>query len=275
VPTRPPPPKKKPAPKKAQTNRPKAHRPGRMQRVTVAVLAIVGLAAGSGAAIGGLVSGGGSPKAVTPGAPGRAITSDEANRLAVMRFRNYQGTGVHFHTSIVGPDGTLTVDGLVDYRRSLGLAQVSGLGSSFTFEWNRQQLAAWPGTATQTTLPTKLPTGKPGVRPLNTSATAVDSVLALMLAMGADRPDNAQLLQQNGARWLSRDTIDGVAYDVLTGPAQTGAPAGGTSDALQYWISPDGHLARLDAHLGGNSTPTTIRVDAAGFHALPAKGPLA
>jgi hypothetical protein len=265
---RPPAPKKK-SPKK----RAKPHRPGRMQRVTVAVLAIVGLAAGSGAAIGGLVSGSGSPKTATPAAQGRAITSDEANRLAVMRLRNYQGTGVHFRTSIVGPDGTLRMDGLVDYRRALGIAQVSGLGSSYTFEWNHQQLAAWPGTATQTTVPAKLPTAKPSIQPLNAGATAVDAVFALMLAMGADRPDDARLLQQNGARRLGSDTLNGVAYDVFSA-AQTAALAGTTSDALQYWISADGHLGRLDAHLGGSATATTITVDGPGFHALPARGPL-
>jgi len=261
-------------PPKKKAKKQKQYGPGRFQRITVAVLAAGAVTIGSGAAIGGALFGGGSPKSTAPTVEGRAITSDEANRLAVMRFRNYQGTGVHFHTSVASTGGALTVDGLVDYHRSLGLAQVSGLGSSFTFEWDHQKLAAWPGGATQTTVPATLPTAKAAIRPLNTTATAVDAVLALMLAMGLDRPDNAQLLQQNGSRWLGHDTIDGVAYDVMTGPAQTGAPAGSTSDTLRYWISPDGHLGRVDAHIGGSPTATTITVDAPGFHPLPQKSAL-
>jgi hypothetical protein len=264
----------KPRPKKPGPTKRRPLRDRRSPKIVVAALAAISVVAGSGAMVGALLSGGGSPRSTAPKAEGRPITSDEANRLAVMRYRNYQGTGVHFHTSVAGTGGALTVDGVVDYHRSLGLAQVSGLGSSFTFEWDHQQLAACPGAATQTTVPADLPTAKAAIRPLNTSATAVDAVLALMLARGLDRPDNAQLLQQSGARWLGHDTIDGVAYDVLTGPTQTGAPAGSTSDTLRYWISADGHLGRVDAHLGGSPTATTITVDAAGFRALPKQSPL-
>jgi hypothetical protein len=86
----------------------------------------------------------------------------------------------------------------------------------------------------------------------------LDAGLRLVLGMGSDRPDNAQLLAQSGPLWLRDDRIDGRPLDVFSGPRprpQGSASPSGRSP-LAYWIDTDGDLRRLTATLGQDRTVT-------------------
>lgn len=67
--------------------------------------------------------------------------------------------------------------------------------------------------------------------------------LAVMFSLGADRPENAQLLRQSDARYLGDAELDGETLSVFRLPsADGGAPA-----STRMWLDADGRLRRLDA----------------------------
>lgn len=232
----------------------------------VAVIAVA-LLAGSGAAVVVLLSAGSPSENPRASASPRPVSADEADRLAVMRFQNYRGTGLHFNTEIVAGKATLRLDGDVDFRKELGYAKIAGAGSSFTLQWDARTLVAWPGSSAGPSPPAKLPTRTPARRALAPSGSAVDAVLAVVLGLARDRPDNAQLIRRNGAKWLGRDRIASTEVDVLQGPAARGAPSG-SGAALRYWLDMTGHAHRVEAFLGGGSRRTQIDLDATSFAAF-------
>ena len=86
------------------------------------------------------------------------------------------------------------------------------------------------------------------VRELQERGSELDGALRLLVNLGADRPENAQLLLQSSARWLRSDKIGETTVDVLEGPKQRGKES---DDArLRYWVDADGKLRRLEAKLG-------------------------
>ena len=184
------------------------------------------------------------------------MTADEANRLAIMRFVGYQAGGQHFHTELATGQGLLVVDGDLDYRQRVGYAKVSGSGSSFTLQWNTTTLLAWPSLEPGASPPPELPAAVPTNRRLAATSSSIDATLTLLLQFGQDRPDNAQLIAQNGSRWLRSANLGSNQVDVLQGPRST--VKGTTRDStLDYWVDSRGHLQRVDAALGGGA-PTTI-----------------
>jgi hypothetical protein len=221
-----------------------------------------------------VASGGSEPGSSRAATPARPVTAQEADRLALTRFQNYRATGAHFRTRVSSPEGALAVEGDVDYRMQLGYARVSGAGDAFFLQWSDSTLLAWPAKPTVSVSPGKLPAGKPVGRALAPAKSAVDSVLAVVLGLGSDRPDNAQLIRRNGARWLRSATLAGTKVDVLQGPAATGQPAG-SGAIVRYWVDATGHLLRLDAFLAGGSSATRIDFDAKAFTKFPRSPKLA
>jgi hypothetical protein len=114
---------------------------------------------------------------------------------------------------------------------------------------------------------------------LDPSTSTFDTVLGLLLHLGQDRPDNAQLLQQSDAQWLRADAVGGTPVDVIRGPSSAAAsataspkPSGAASTTcVVYWIDSRGRLLRLDAMLPGS----TVRIEIAGtaFTPLPSAAP--
>lgn len=185
----------------------------------------------------------------------RPVTAAEADRLAVMRFRLQRAGGVHFRTEVSSARGSLSLVGDVDYSSGIGKAQISGAGSSFTLQWNGATLLAWAGDEGAS---------DPAVRPLEPTQSASDAVLALLLELGQDRPDNAQLIRENGARWLRAETVGGTGVDVLQGPAPPGAAAG-PGGPVTYWVNEGGDVLRIEARLGGGPSATIIDLDPGRF----------
>jgi hypothetical protein len=245
---------------------PDAPAPARRRWIVGAAVAVVVAGAGIVAVV--LASGGSDSAPRRAAAPSRPVTAQEADRLAITRFQNYRATGAHFRTRVSSPEGALALEGDVDFRDELGYARISGAGGAFMLQWSDATLLAWTAKATASTSPGKLPAGKPVGRPLSPTKSAVDAVLAVVLGLGRDRPDNAQLIRRNGARWLRSATLAGTKVDVLQGPAAAGQ-APGSGAAVRYWVDAAGHLLRLDAFLGGGSSATRIDLDAKAFTRFP------
>ncbi|GGR92126.1 hypothetical protein GCM10010269_34140 [Streptomyces humidus] len=205
-----------------------------------------------------LLAGGGS------GSSGpRALTSDEANRLAITRFRNYEAHGRAVTITVPGTVGELIVTGSVDYRGEIGYGVVHGTGrdtsSDGLIQWTADSVFVHP----MANAPAHAPTSPPGSgwysRALQSSGNSLDSSLFIALRLGSDRPDNAELLPQNGAAWWGRDQVDGHPVDVMTGPSSR--DRSGTAGNVRYWVGPDGTMYRVRAGVGSASQPVVIDFD--------------
>ncbi|MFI0712276.1 hypothetical protein ACH4SK_16805 [Streptomyces inhibens] len=205
-----------------------------------------------------LLAGGGS------GSSGpRALSSDEANRLAITRFRNYEAHGRAVKITVPGTAGGLIVTGSVDYRGKLGYGVVHGTGrgtsSDGLIEWTATSVSVHPIENAPAQAPESPPRSAWYSRPLQSSGSALDSSLAIALRLGSDRPDNAELLPQNGAAWWGRDQVDGHRVDVMTGPSSP--DRSGTAGNVRYWVGSDGTMYRVRVSVGSESQPVVIDFD--------------
>src|SRR5699024_7746396 len=88
----------------------------------------------------------------------------------------------------------------------------------------------------------------------------LDAVLALLSALGVDRPENPLLLQQAGALWLDEQTLETDDGDVTVSVFATppGEEALGPDDpeptpedaAVKLWVDETGVLHRTEAFIG-------------------------
>ncbi|WP_394807174.1 hypothetical protein [Streptomyces asiaticus] len=199
----------------------------------------------------------------------RELTADQAGRLAVTRFHNYQAGGRALTIDVPGTAGGLTVTGSIDYRRKVGYGVVHGTGRDTSgnglIQWTATTVFVHP----MANAPAKAPARPPGSgwysRPLQKYGSSLDSSLAIALKLGSDRPDNAELLPQNGAAWVGRDRLDGHQVDIMTGPSAraTSGPAGttGSGDAVRYWIGSDGTMYRVRVGVASAARPVVIDFD--------------
>ncbi|GGP89500.1 hypothetical protein GCM10010278_79990 [Streptomyces melanogenes] len=238
--------------------------------VTMALLAAV---AGTAALTGG-------------GEDSRPVTLEEAERLAAVRFHAYEAGPTRVEVSVPGGTGDTVVDGVVDYRahRAVGGYATSGAGPAQhgMLAWDATGLAVAVGPAVKGAAAVR---GSGALRaaerlssrdwsPRAYSSDPLDVVLHVMMVLGQDRPDNAQLLAQGGARRLGQRTEGGVTYTLFTGPRPQRDKDGGTrggrkgaspapdrpaTSPLTYWLDGQDRLGRLEVRLA--SLPRPARVD--------------
>ncbi|MGY3061775.1 hypothetical protein ACVWZD_006073 [Streptomyces sp. TE3672] len=221
--------------------------------------AVIGIAAVAVAAVAAfLVADGGSDA----GGP-RPLTTDEAGQLAITRFRNYQAQGRAVTITVPGTAGGLTVTGSVDYRRKVGYGVVHGTGrdrsSDGLIQWTPTSVHVRPMTDAPAHAPASPPRSGWYDRPLLSSGSALDTSLTIALGLGGDRPDNAELLPQNGAAWWGREQVDGRWVDVMTGPSSPDRT--GTAGNVRYWIGSDGTMYRVRVSVGSQPEPVVIVFD--------------
>ncbi|MFF9819546.1 hypothetical protein [Streptomyces sp. NPDC014006] len=205
-----------------------------------------------------LLAGGGS------GSSGpRALTSDEANRLAITRFRNYEAHGRAVTITVPGTAGGLIVTASVDYRGKVGYGVVHGTGrdtsSDGLIEWTATSVFVHPMVKAPAHAPASPPDSGWYSRPLQSSGSSLDSSLTIALGLGSDRPDNAQLLPQNGAAWWGRDQVDGHRVDVMTGPSSR--ERSGTAGNVRYWVGSDGTMYRVRISVSSATQPVVMDFD--------------
>ena len=197
-----------------------------------------------------------------------AMTSAQADLLALARFNDYQNgvSAIDATVPVSGQDFTL--DGRVDWQDHLGYATLAahqqGDGTEL-LQWTPNGIAVrggWTGP-----LPATPPAGGWEVRAWQQGAD-LDTALQLILNLGADRPENAQLLQQSGASVLREASIGGVHVTVFAGPPET--DGGVSTDAhTRYWIADDGTLRCFEALIGGSTTWTEVDIAPGPAPAVP------
>lgn len=189
----------------------------------------------------------------------RELTTEEAERLAVVRFNNYDR---HFSTfSMSLSDGTRRhwITGRLDFRGHLGYGNLTTDSDPQTFallQWDLTTVAAREAFSQQ--LPADPPVTRWQTRRLEPEHQPIDTALALVLQLASDRPENPLLLRQNGARWHGKDVIEvegrKITVDVIGGPGRNGQP----SDRMLYFVDADGRLRKVIARSGPSPTVITF-----------------
>ncbi|MFC0629185.1 hypothetical protein [Kribbella deserti] len=197
-----------------------------------------------------------------PAPASRPVSVAEAERLAVVRFNNYDRRWAAFRMTVPG-DPRFELDGRVDWGGHLGYARISSpTAGTGLIKWSLGSLAIRTGAVAG--LPGRAPADGWRVRPLQASRSSLDVALALVLNLAADRPENPLLLRQNGARWVGTTTTGGQSLDIFTGPAE-----GGRESKLKYYVDATGRLHRFDAALVGSIEPVTVQLTDTTAMAIP------
>ncbi len=202
----------------------------------------------------------------TPGAPTlpvateRPVSSTEAELLATTRFLNFDRGGVRFSTQLTVDGSELTFAGWVDHVSHVGYAGVRGDFPAQAVLWTGDTVGIRASELDADGLPL-LPI--PALddlgwqsRALDTSASDLDRLLAVLLGLGTDRPDNPLLLQQSGALWLRDDEVGGEPVTVFAAPpSDEPVPAGAIVSAdtspLRLWVGGDGRLHQAELRVSG------------------------
>ncbi|PJJ73227.1 hypothetical protein CLV46_2813 [Diaminobutyricimonas aerilata] len=186
----------------------------------------------------------------------RALTTEEAQRLAIARFTNYD-EGVREIDAEVPGQQPVHLTGWVDFAAHRGYVAVGEsdetVGEFGLFAWTRDFVAARDGAVDAAELPPPADGWQTG--PLDPAASALQNLFTVALSLGADRPDNPTLLQQSDARWLRDDELDGTEVDVIAGPSSdepASASAAPTESPVRYWIDERGRLLRVELRQRGS-----------------------
>ena len=194
-----------------------------------------------------------------------AMTASQADQLALARFNDYQNgvTTIDATIPVSGQDFQLT--GRVDWHSHLGYATLAApqpADGTELLQWSANAIAVrgnWTAP-----LPAALPPDGWTLRPWQPGAD-LDTALQLILDLGSDRPENAQLLQQSGATVLRHDTLHGTTVTVFTGPPE----AATNTPHTRYWIAADGTLRRFEALVDGSTTWTRVDLTPGSAPAIP------
>ncbi|NUS89768.1 MAG: hypothetical protein HOY75_45485, partial [Streptomyces sp.] len=163
--------------------------------------------------------------ASAPTAPtGPALTTAQAELLALTRFTNYRRGTAQVTADIPVQGHAARLTGRLDWRHGTGLAILQGNGGLLEhvrhlLRWNRTTVSMkrnWTDP-----LPTHPPRGGWTQRALAARTSTIDTTLLLLLNLAADRPDNARLLLRSGARHLRKEKVAGVPVTVFAGPSAT------------------------------------------------------
>lgn len=168
------------------------------------------------------------------------------------RLSTFERGVVPMTITYASPQARLILTGAFDYRNDQGwvIARDPNGGPAATIAWDADSVAIFKGgpVGSSGTVPSQGWT----VRPMTATASTLDAALLVALNLGSDRPDNPQLLRNNGATWEGRTTIDGVQVDRITGPI----PAGASKSYMTYFITDNGEILRARGQLDTDAEAT-------------------
>lgn len=200
----------------------------------------------------------------------RQLTEAEAQRLATVRLANRTDGGAAVRTTIVQNGERLAVSGWIDWRRPVVYLAVSGERKALVQAVPGGVAVLEPADAAADGMPPiPLPPGTWAARPLvlDRPATGFDTLAGVLLALAADRPENPQLLRQQGAAWLGRDG----SLEIYRGP---GAGKGGSSGGrTKYWLDERSRLHRLELNPTSGQR-MTVEFERAAIPSIPLAEPL-
>lgn len=204
--------------------------------------------------------GGGTGDKVAAGP--RPLSTAEAERFAVARFKSYDVGMRTVDGTVIDQAGTVFLRGWIDTVDHLGygLATPRGATSSspFLLSWGPEVVNVQPFAGS--TPPPMAPVDGWQHMALDPADSVLAAAQVLLVSLSVPQPENPLLLMQSGAQWLRDDVIGDVPVEVISGPL-----AEGSSEAkLRYWLDDTGTLLRLEAMLDGEHWSTFNFSDAPG-----------
>ncbi len=184
------------------------------------------------------------------------VTTEESQLFALSRFKNFEAGARQFSTEINIKQQELIIDGWVNYEEMLGVANVKGKDFA-------PQIILWDGSKVslyknENNISLKayidrIPINTQTIsRPINPSASLLDTLLVTLLQLGIDRPENPLLLQQTGTLWLKEEVDNGKKIQIFAGPP-SGEPLKPEDSAptpekalVKYGIDVDGMMWRVE-----------------------------
>lgn len=199
-----------------------------------------------------LVSCGGDNGAKDP----RPLSQLQAERMAQAGYLNLRFGGARFeaNSAFLGPgeSETLVLVGEIDWKNHVGRAVVRGDGMDASLAE-----VVWGETFVLERRPAMdaLIAGRGGPsqpwisRRPEPSTRQLDRLLAIVLGLAMEQPDNAILIQQSdGSAFVRADEIRGTAVEVLRY---------GTRNL--YWLdSSDGRMLRFEGNSAAGNAPTIV-----------------
>jgi hypothetical protein len=188
------------------------------------------------------------------------LTLTQASLLAEVLSRNLEVGGATFVVTALDPrtGATVRLDGAVDWTAGHGTAVVSGLrdaaGPVTAVAWTRDGVAeqrpvADAGAGSGAGAGAAAQPAPFILRTVDTDAYTIDRLIAIVLGLATERPDNAQLvLQKPDAGFVRTDVLRGVDVEVLRYSGRT-----------VLWIEPtSGALLRLESTDVTGSAPVVV-----------------
>ncbi|WP_328344568.1 hypothetical protein [Micromonospora sp. NBC_00421] len=216
--------------------------------------------------------------APAPAVPARALTGEEAERLAAVRVSTYRDVRAGVRVAVGTGAGRTDLIGWVDWSRPLAYLDVGGPGAGP----DRGLVQATRSTVVHRPDPTAIvtPARPPLVPPADRwrlrslpSGRGLAGALAVLFGLAAGRAEVAEPLRAGGGRWIGQDTLGGDRVDVLQAalwPAEPSAPAGPTTAPTghpvagegdpRWWVDRDARLRRWAGRLA-DGTPITVELD--------------
>jgi len=196
------------------------------------------------------------------------LSTEQAERLAVTRFRNFDAGVREVTVTVKGSDtGEIVVDGWYDYATHTGYGQATAAGADAgLIWWSADTIATRDGATGDDTAPLPLPDDGWQSGALDPSSTNLANSLTLVTTLGSDRPENPQLLAQSDAVFLKKDTVAGTPVEVFIGPsadgtAESSAAPTDVSTRARYWVDSTGTLLKFESPLGDGSTGATATIE--------------
>lgn len=192
----------------------------------------------------------------------RTVTAKEADKLAAARFLNYQEGGRSVRVVVPNTTGRMTIDASVDFSEHVGYGVLetegsNAAGSQGLLQWSTKVVAMRAEPRPPLVQPVTPPQDGWTARPLRTHGASLDTALLLAFSLASDRPDDAQLLRQNGARWLRSERVGSTRTDVFEDPNRRGAD----EHRLRYWLDSAGKMVKVEARLGTAEMPVVYTFD--------------
>lgn len=167
------------------------------------------------------------------------VTTEESQTLATARFNNFNDGTRAIRTELTVQGQQLNLKGWFDFSEHIGYASVTGDGfAPQVLLWDPSMVAVSAETPAESKFP-RWPVEAQDAqqwdaRALVPTESTLDTLLALISGLGADRPDNPLLLQQSGALWLAEENLEiaGVERTLQMFAAPPGEEPLGPNDAM-------------------------------------------
>ena len=183
----------------------------------------------------------------------RPVTVAESERLASVRFRNFDAGSRKVTARYTDQGHEVTLEGWYDYTTHTGYGLVSADGvPSDRVAWDGRVLATTTGDRLGEPV-TSLDGWQAGTLDPRSSPLAI--VLTVLAGLGSDRPENPLLIRQGGALWLREDTAGEQKVTVFAGPTDGAEP---DAAGLRYWVDQSGLAHRVDVRLGKEWAEVTL-----------------